>query len=124
MYGQRCLSLFVWGWTMSDWNYCQGPNCHTYHTVSRIRGVKGNKVLRSRKITRNSFYNQETFERSIYSNFCDMRCLMDYLQKHKQQVLAIEPRPEPLETPVDIVKETKQYGYGDRTYTDTIITER
>ena len=109
---------------MSDWNYCHGPNCHTYRTQSRIRGVKGNKVLRTRKINSSSWYSQDTFDRSIYSNFCDMRCLMDYLEKHKRQVLAIEPRNEPLETPIDVVKETKQYGYGDRTYTDTQIIER
>jgi hypothetical protein len=27
---------------------CQGPKCHTYDTQSRIRGTKGNKVLRTR----------------------------------------------------------------------------
>jgi len=44
--------------------------------------------------------------------------------KHIQAIINLEPRSEPLETPVDIVKETKQYGYGDRTYTDITITER
>jgi hypothetical protein len=29
-------------------HYCQGPKCHTYDTQSRIRGTKGNKVLRTR----------------------------------------------------------------------------
>ena len=27
---------------------CQGPSCHTYDTQSRVRGVKGAKVLRTR----------------------------------------------------------------------------
>jgi hypothetical protein len=27
---------------------CQGTKCHTYDTQSRIRGVKGSKVLRTR----------------------------------------------------------------------------
>ena len=27
---------------------CQGPECHTHKTQSRIRGVKGAKVLRTR----------------------------------------------------------------------------
>jgi hypothetical protein len=27
---------------------CQGPKCHTYDTQSRVRGVKGSKVLRTR----------------------------------------------------------------------------
>ena len=35
---------------MSDYNWCHNPDCHTYHTTDRIRGVKGNKVLRTRKI--------------------------------------------------------------------------
>ena len=36
--------------TMSDFNWCHGPNCHEKHTVDRVRGVKGSKVLRTRKI--------------------------------------------------------------------------
>ena len=35
---------------------CQGPNCHTYDTLSRVRGTKGNKVLR----TRNARYEIDT----------------------------------------------------------------
>ena len=26
---------------MSDFNWCHGPECHTRHTVDRVRGVKG-----------------------------------------------------------------------------------
>ena len=33
---------------MSDYNWCHGPKCHNIkHT--RVRGVKGSKVLRTRK---------------------------------------------------------------------------
>ena len=35
---------------MSDHNWCHGPQCHEKHTVDRVRGVKGSKVLRTRKI--------------------------------------------------------------------------
>jgi hypothetical protein len=35
---------------MSDYNWCHNEKCHTYHTTDRIRGSKGNKVLRTRKI--------------------------------------------------------------------------
>ena len=35
---------------MSQYNWCHNPKCHTYHTTDRIRGVKGKKVLRTRKI--------------------------------------------------------------------------
>jgi hypothetical protein len=35
---------------MSNYNWCHGPKCHTNPTQDRIRGVKGKKVLRTRKI--------------------------------------------------------------------------
>ena len=42
---------------MSDFNWCHGPRCHTNHTVDRVRGSKGNKVLRTRKVTINESTN-------------------------------------------------------------------
>ena len=38
---------------MADFNWCHGPKCHEKHTVDRVRGVKGSKVLRTRKIKQN-----------------------------------------------------------------------
>ena len=35
---------------MTDYNWCHGPECHKRQTTNRIRGVKGNKVLRTKKI--------------------------------------------------------------------------
>ena len=36
---------------MSDFNWCHGPECHEKKvTVDRVRGTKGNKVLRTRKV--------------------------------------------------------------------------
>ena len=35
---------------MSEFNWCHGPSCHKSHTVDRVRGVKGSKVLRTRKV--------------------------------------------------------------------------
>ena len=40
---------------MSDFNWCHGPQCHEKHTVDRVRGVKGSKVLRTRKIKLNQY---------------------------------------------------------------------
>jgi hypothetical protein len=37
---------------MSNYNWCHGPKCHTNPTQDRIRGVKGKKVLRTRKISK------------------------------------------------------------------------
>ena len=42
------------GGKMSDYNWCHGPECHTHKTQDRIRGVKGSKVLRTRKIAQNN----------------------------------------------------------------------
>ena len=47
---------------MSDFHWCHGPDCHTNKTLDRVRGVKGQKVLRTRKVqinnwNRNSFYS-------------------------------------------------------------------
>ena len=50
---------------MTDFNWCHGPQCHEKHTVDRVRGVKGSKVLRTRKIKINN-YSQGYW----YSYFC------------------------------------------------------
>ena len=86
---------------MSDYNWCHGPECHTQHTQSRIRGSGDNKVLRTRKIALNS----EWIRNSIYAYFCNQSCLHDYLNKHSQAISAIAPRREAQETPIKIEKE-------------------
>ena len=53
--------------------YCQGPNCHTYETKDRLRGPKGNKTYQTRR--RSSFYYGK-------GNFCDQRCMYDWINKH------------------------------------------
>ena len=52
--------------------YCQGPNCHKYHTKDRIRGSKGDKHYETRK--RSSFYYGK-------SNFCSLNCQNDWFNK-------------------------------------------
>ena len=106
---------------MSEWNYCHGPNCHTYHTQSRIRGVKGNKVLRTRKVSRKNWWNTEPYTQWFHY-FCDDRCKHDFLDKHLQSIVNLEPRNEPLETSIEVTKETVQGHWGPRV--ETIITER
>ena len=93
---------------MADFNWCHGPNCHTYHTVDRVRGVKGSKVLRTRKI---KAWGQTT----MYSYFCSNQCYDNFANKYIEQVIAIAPRTEALETPIhDPTKETHttEYGYS------------
>ena len=93
---------------MSNYNWCHGPNCHTQQTQSRVRGSGDNKVLRTIKIKQDSHY----IRNSIFSYFCNNRCLHDYLNKHAQAISAIAPRREALETPIKIEKEKyESYRY-------------
>jgi phage terminase large subunit len=82
---------------MSEWNWCHGPNCHTYHTQGRIRGVKGNKVLRTRKIKIDRWT-----ENTWHAYFCDERCRTNYIHKHLTAIINLEPRSEPLETSIEL----------------------
>ena len=96
------------GTKMSDFNWCHGPECHKKHTVDRVRGVKGSKVLRTRKIKR---YESNYW----YNYFCSQRCYDDFANTYIQQILAIAPRTECLETPIEDPKKTRHntnYGYS------------
>ena len=78
---------------MSDFNWCHGPECHKKHTVDRVRGVKGSKVLRTRKV-------KQYTNRYWYNYFCSQSCYDNFANKYIDQVLAIAPRTECLETPI------------------------
>ena len=58
--------------------YCQGPECHQYKTKDRIRGHKGDKHYETRR--RSSFYYGK-------GNFCDLRCMNDWLDMHIERAL-------------------------------------
>ena len=98
---------------------CQGTKCHTYKTQSRIRGVKGSKVLRTRAARYDSMENFQwghIWERY----FCDERCMNDWLTKHMIQLMTVVGiNTKPQETPIVVEKETKEGWRG--TYTDTTI---
>ena len=102
---------------MSDFNWCHGPYCHQNKTVDRIRGVKGSKVLRTKKIPINT-WNRET----IWKLFCSQSCLMNFVHKHYREMIALEPRTEALETPIDVVVETRQDWRGND-YKTKVIKE-
>jgi YHS domain-containing protein len=103
---------------MSDFVWCHGPDCHTYSTVDRVRGNKGSKVLRTRKINRN---NSNYI--SMYSYFCSQGCYNDFANKHAEQIIRIAPRPTPLETPIEDPKKTKHETSWGHTYTTTQINK-
>ena len=104
---------------MSDFVWCHGPSCHTYATTDRVRGSKGSKVLRTRKVKQHEGYQLGT---SFYNWFCSQGCYIEFANKYAEQIIRIAPRPTPLETPIkDPVKETTNYSWGS--YTRTIINE-
>ena len=96
---------------MTDFNWCHGPKCHTKHTVDRVRGVKGSKVLRTRKIKLNRWNN----EHSQWGFFCSTHCQNDFWKTYAAQIVAIAPMTECKETPIEDPKKTRHetaYGYG------------
>ena len=94
---------------MSDHNWCHGPKCHTKHTQDRVRGVKGSKVLRTRKIKLHE-WNRDRWDRY----FCSQNCYDNFANKYIDQIIAIAPRTEALETPVNVSKETVDTPYWGR----------
>ena len=98
---------------------CQGTKCHTYDTQSRVRGVKGAKVLR----TRNARYEVDNTYRWTYpweQYFCDERCMQDWLRQHMTQLINyVGINTKPSETPIDVVQEEMDGWRGK--YTRTTI---
>ena len=105
---------------MSNFVWCHGPNCHTSHTQDRIRGVKGSKVLRTRKVKQDQWNSGERY--NMYSNFCSQGCYNDFANKYVREVIAIAPRLEALETPIDVIKETATDYYNQPYVRTKIIT--
>ena len=99
---------------MSNFVWCHGPSCHKSHTQDRIRGVKGSKVLRTKKV------QQYSAHINMYSYFCSQGCYNDFANTYVREVIAIAPRTEALETPIEVVKE-QSTDYFDRPYTSTRI---
>ena len=103
---------------MADYKWCHGPKCHKSHTQDRIRGTQGSKVLRTKKVK-----TTEWNATNGYQYFCSTGCWNDFFIKYAQQCVAIAPRNEPLETPIDVVVETRQ-GWNGQEYKQKNIKER
>jgi len=101
---------------MSSHVWCHGPSCHTYTTTDRIRGSKGSKVLRTRKLKiRNPNYI------SMYSYFCSNGCYNEFANKYIEQIIRIAPRLEPLETRIEDPKKTEHETSWGHKWTHTQI---
>ena len=96
--------------------WCHGPLCHTYSTVDRVRGTKGSKVLRTRKVKQN-LWNENSF----YRFFCSNGCYNDFANKYVEQVIRIAPRLEPLETPCEVREETHVTRWDGHEYKTKVI---
>ena len=112
LFGQCCQTIEV---DMSDYIWCHGPDCHRRQTTTRVRGVKGSKVLRTVKI------NVSNYGESMWNYFCDNTCLMRFISTHYQEFIRLHPRTECLETPIEIKKETHESPYWGK-QTRTTIT--
>ena len=82
---------------MSDYNWCHNPNCHTIATVSRIRGSKGNKVLRTVKIKVDRYGG---YQSNIWNYFCNNSCLFQFLNKFCTEIANTYSVKQPSETPI------------------------
>ena len=79
--------------------------------------ICGPLVLRTRKIAENNW------NRNYWTKyFCSQGCMLHFIQTHIDKVIAIAPRPEPLETPIDVVVETRQDYFG-HDYKTKVIKE-
>ena len=98
---------------------CQGPKCHTYKTQSRVRGTKGNKVLRTRNARCDIDY-QNDWGYIWDRYFCDERCMNNWLQEHMTQLINfVGLKTKPQETPIVVEKEKLKGWHGE--YISTTI---
>ena len=81
---------------MTDFNWCHGPECHKKHTVDRVRGVKGSKVLRTRKVKISNYGDPNM----SWNWFCSNNCERNFWDKYGNEIRQIAPRTECLETPI------------------------
>ena len=90
---------------MSELKLCQGPDCHTYHTQDRLKGIKGSKTYQTRR--RSNFYYGN-------NNFCDQRCLYDWVNKYIEQGLDHFGRTTEAKHLTEDNAWTKDYDYNWR----------
>ena len=94
---------------MAEYYWCHGPSCHTNPTTDRVRGSKGSKVLRTRKVK----INDNGWPSGFYKYFCGNSCYNEFANKYVEQIVRIAPRLEPLETRIeDPKKETHETRWG------------
>ena len=81
--------------------FCQGPNCHTYMTKDRKRGMKGDKYFQTRTMGRYGYGD---------NNFCTQICLYDWWAKHGTRAIDHFGR---LHEPIKLTEESAWQKYYD-----------
>ena len=74
---------------MSSYFWCHGPECHEKATTDRVRGSKGSKVLRTRKIKQhhNEYYNVNR----AWNYFCSQGCQNDWINANVENIVNQRP---------------------------------
>ena len=72
------------------------------------QGFVVSKVLRTRKIAENNWNRN-----NVWSHFCSQGCWNDFMHEHWEEFMALHPRTEALETPIDVVVETRTDWHGN-----------
>ena len=103
---------------MSDFNWCHGPECHKSHTLDRVRGVKGSKVLRTRKVPINN-WNKNT----IWKYFCSQGCMHEFVTGNIDEFIRLHPRPQALEIPIHNPEKVRPYEGASWTTTEIKVDE-
>ena len=99
---------------MSTHYWCHGTYCHKSRTQDRVRGSKGSKVLRTRKVKQTA-WNEKTF----YKYFCSNSCYNDFANANIERIRLLAPRNEPLETLInDPTKNTDNHYYSSWNITE------
>ena len=84
--------------------YCQNRLCHYNNTTDRIRAKKSPKP----------YYVNRT-AKTYFHMFCSQGCYTDFMYAYCEEQIALPPRTEALETPIEDPKKTRHetaYGYG------------
>ena len=87
---------------------CQGPDCHTYSTQDRLKGMKGSKTYQTRRRS-NLYYGD--------GNFCDQRCMYNWFNKYGTRAINHFGRLNKVKHLTEDNAWVKNYNYhSDRPY--------
>ena len=103
---------------MSEFNWCHGPQCHEEKTTDRGRGVKGAKVLRTRKVPQNK-WNEGT----KWRYFCSRGCMEQFVHFNLDEFIRLHSRTEALETPIKDPQKVRPYEGAQWYNTEITVDE-